>query len=107
MSQWRIPAVNPPYIADPVRAVGTYLEGRWRIRPRIFLAGRVDHLGFSEITGSAGTQSWDAPVTRIETGGGYYLQRNLVLEAVYQYNWRDGGAVRVLGTGSVQLRFWF
>ena len=107
MSQWRIPAVNPPYITDPVRAVGTYLEGRWRIRPRIFLAGRVDHLGFSEITGSAGTQSWDAPVTRVETGGGYHLQRNLVLQAVYQYNWRDGGAARTLGTGSVQLRYWF
>ena len=107
MSQWRVPAVNPPYITDPLRAVGTYLEGRWRLRPRVFLAGRVDHLGFSEITGSAGPQSWDAPVTRVEAGGGYYLQRNLVLQAVYQHNWRDGGAVGSLGTGSVQLRYWF
>jgi hypothetical protein len=107
VSEWRVPTVNSPYIADPVRAVGTYVEWRWRIRPRIFLAGRVDHLGFSEITGSAGPLSWDAPVTRIETGGGYHLQRNLVLQAVYQYNWRDGGAARVLGTGSVQLRYWF
>jgi hypothetical protein len=107
MSDWRVPTINPPHIADPVRAVGAYVEGRWRIRPRVFLAGRVDHLGFSEITGSAGPLSWDAPVTRIEAGGGYYLQRNLVLEAVFQHNWRDGGTVRTLGTGSVQLRYWF
>jgi hypothetical protein len=107
LSAWRLPAISAPFITDPVRAIGAYVEGRYRIRPRIFLAGRADHLGFSQITGSAGPVSWDAPVTRIEAGGGYYLQRNLIVEAVYQYNWRDGGLVHTLGTGSAQLRYWF
>ena len=38
-----------------------------------------------------GNRTWDAPVTRLETGVGYYIRRNLLAKGTYQHNWRDGG----------------
>ena len=38
-------------------------------------------------------RTWDAPVTRLETGAGYYIRRNLLAKGTYQHNWRDGGPV--------------
>jgi hypothetical protein len=46
-------------------------------------------------------------VTRVEIGGGYSLQRNLLLKIAYQYNIRDAGAVHNLGLVTSQLHFWF
>ena len=107
-SSWRIPAFAPPYIDAPLRAFGVDVEGRYRIRPGLSAALRVDHLGFSEVTGSRGALPWDAPVTRIEAGGGYSLQRNIVLKVAYQYNWREyTGSSRTAGMLSAQLLFWF
>ena len=37
------------------------------------------------------TAEWDAPVTRVEVGGGYSLLRNLLLKASFQHNTRQGG----------------
>ena len=34
------------------------------------------------------------PVTRLEVGGGYSIQRNLLLKLSFQHNTRDGGRVR-------------
>jgi predicted porin len=92
-----------------VSALGMWVEGRYRFTPRIFAAARVDHLGFSRISGSIWTSptTWDAPVDRIEWGGGYYLQRNLVARAVVQHNRRDGGRVRSRTFFSGQLAYWF
>ena len=39
-------------------------------------------------------RTWDAPVTRLETGAGYYIRRNLLAKGAYQHNWRDGGLSR-------------
>ena len=50
---------------------------------------------------------WEAPVTRLEGGGGVYLQRNLTLRAVVQTNWRDGGRVLNATYVSGQLSYWF
>ena len=51
--------------------------------------------------------TWDAPVSRFEVGGGYYLQRNLVARLSFQHNARDGGRVRRDGLMAAQLLFWF
>jgi len=53
-----------------------------------------------------GTRTWDAPVTRLESGAGYYIRRNLLAKGTYQYNWRDGGLVRTRGLFAAQLHFW-
>jgi hypothetical protein len=106
-SEWRVPAVGRPTIDAPLRALASYLEGRYKIRPGFYLAARVDHVGFSEVTGSEGPETWDAPVTRIEFGGGYSIQRNLLLKASYQHNTRDGGRVTTLNLVAAQIVYWF
>jgi hypothetical protein len=107
VSQWRLPSGSPPAIEGPLRALATSVEGRYKFRPGFYGAMRWDHLGFSTVRGSLGTATWDAPVTRVEGGVGYLLQRNLLLKASYQRNVRDGGRVRTLTIGATQLVYWF
>lgn len=109
-SRWALPLPLAPSNAESVSALGRWVEGRYRITPRIFVAARADRLGFSRLQGSAPGSpalAWDAPVTRIEAGAGYYLQRNLVARATVQANRRSGGRVRDRTFISAQLAYWF
>ena len=106
-SQWTLPAVSTPLIDTPLSALAAYVEGRYKIRPGLYVAARADHLGFSDVAGSSGPQSWDAPLTRVEIGAGYSLQRNLLLKIAVQHNARDGGRVTQATIPSVQLIYWF
>jgi hypothetical protein len=107
-SRWSLPLPLAPSNVRSVSSLGRWIEGRYRLTPRIFVAGRADRLGFSRIQGSApGTLPWDAPVTRIEAGAGYYLQRNLVARATVQANRRAAGRVLDRTYISAQLAYWF
>jgi hypothetical protein len=109
-SRWGLSLPLAPSNTQSVTARGNWVEGRYRISPRIFVSGRADHLGFSELQGSVpGTAPipWDAPVTRTEFGTGYYLQRNLVARATVQSNWRHAGRVFDRTFVSAQLAYWF
>jgi hypothetical protein len=110
-SRWRLPAVGLPLLPPSLGATSGYVEGSYRLSPRWYIAARGDALTFSRVTPSArfggGATTWDAPVQRVEAGGGYYLQRNLILRAVVQQNWRDGGRVRRRTFTSAQLAYWF
>lgn len=105
-SRWSLPLSLPPSNARSLSALGTWVEGKYRLTPRIFVAGRADRLGFSQLQGSQ-TLPWDAPVTRFEAGAGYYLQRNLVARATVQTNHRAGGRVTERTFVSAQLAYWF
>jgi len=109
-SRWGLPWPLAPAGAHAVSATGAWVEGRYRITPRIFVSGRADHLGFSEIHGTllqpAGAP-WDAPVKRVEGCVGYYVQRNLVLRTSVQSNWRQGGRERQRTYFAGQLAYWF
>jgi hypothetical protein len=108
VSDWRIPIVAAPELRMPLRAVSTSIEGRYKLMPGLYLAARADHIGFSDISGFVTTAPWDAPVTRIEVGGGFSIQRNLLLKVSGQYNERDGGPLERQATlAAVQLVFWF
>jgi predicted porin len=107
LSCWRLPQSDALSIDGPLRAFAFDIEGRYRIRPGLYAAIRVDRLNFSEVCGSAACLPWDAPVQRVEAGGGYSFRRNLVVKAVYQYNWRDTTVHRTLGLASAQLVVWF
>jgi len=107
VSDWRLPIVGAPEIELPLGAMSTSVEGRYKIHPGLYVAARADHLGFSEISGLLRRAAWDAPVTRVEIGGGYSLQRNLLLKLSYQHNTRVGGRVPTLNLGAAQLVFWF
>jgi hypothetical protein len=67
-SWWELPAVGTPAIADPVRSVGAYVEGRYKVAPGWTAGARVDRLAFSTLKGSVTTDTWDANVTRVEAG---------------------------------------
>jgi hypothetical protein len=116
-SRWNLPAANRPLISNPLRATGGFVESKYRLTPRYYVAARVDRLTFSRILGerqpaaTAGQWTpWDAPVNRIESGGGVYLTRHLTGRGVLQYNWREGPVQFVSKQrfyASAQLSFWF
>ena len=100
-------AYDLPTIEPRLDARGTLLEGRYKLTPRLFLAARADHLGFNTITGTIRTDTWEAPVTRWEIGGGYSVIRNVQLRTTFQHNSRDGGRVRQMTALAAQLLYWF
>jgi hypothetical protein len=108
-SRWNVPFWTGPVEKADVRALAAWVEGRYRVTPRLYLAARADRLGFSDITGPAhpNPAAWDAPVSRYELGGGYSLQRNLVVRVVAQVNRREGGRVARRTFYSTQAVWWF
>jgi hypothetical protein len=106
-SRFDLPALEAPLITDPVPALGLSLEFVYRLRPGLDAAARFDRLGFGELVGSRKTDSWDAPVTRVEGGLAYALRRGLVVKAVYQYNWRSAGPRGRNGFPALQMGWRF
>jgi hypothetical protein len=110
-SRFDLPKLNIPFIGAPLGSRGTFVEARYRLSPRYYVAARVDQLTFSKIRGErlfdGQEMPWDAPVRRIEAGGGFYLLRSLVARAVVQHNWRDAGRVRERTFVSGQVSFTF
>ena len=107
VSRWELPAVASPAIDSPLTASAVFVEGRYRLLPGLYAAARVERLDFSEVTGSSGARTWDAPVTRIELGGGYSIQRNLLLKASYQFNKRDTFRVPRSHLAAAEILLWF
>jgi hypothetical protein len=106
-SRWTLPFAALAR-RENLHALATWIEGRYRITPRIFVAARADRLGFSEIADDQGRSiSWEAPVTRLEANVGYYFQRNLLLRVALQHNDRDGGRVLKRTYVSGQMAYWF
>jgi hypothetical protein len=107
ISDWRVPVLGTPEIAAPLRAFSASVEGRYKISPGFSAAARLDHLTFSEVSGATRRDHWDAPVTRVEMGVTYSLQRNLMLKASLQHNTRTAVRTSRLLLGAGQLVFWF
>lgn len=106
-SRWNLPAIDATRIEDPLDALGAYAEVRYKLRPGLYLAARAERLGFSEIPSTAGLQTWDAPVTRVEAGAGWTPRRHVLLKASWQHNRRDGGRVRENDLVAGQVLLWF
>lgn len=106
-SRWAFPTALAPADARDLDALAAWVEGKYRVTPRIFFAARLDRLGFSQLAGSVLTIPWDAPVERVEWGVGYYVQRNVVLRATAQHNWRNAGRITRRTYLSGQLAYWF
>lgn len=104
LSEWDAPLGASP---SALRALGVMAEARYRLRPGLSLAARWDHLGFSRLQGSASSDTWDAPVTRVETAVAYSPRRNTTIKVCYQHNWRDGGRVREQSFLAGQVLWWF
>jgi hypothetical protein len=106
-SRWNVPFATPATSVD-LDALGVWIEGRYRVTPRIVLSGRADRLGFSRVHAGQNLEpTWDGDVWRVEADAGYYIQRNLVARLAVQYNDREGGRVRTRTYISGQLAYWF
>ena len=105
---WRLPSIDEPRLSRPVEAMALDVEARYKVRPGLYVAGRASRLDFSTVTGTTGRMKWDAPVSRLEIGAGYALQRNLLAKVAWQDNRRDGGVfARRLRLVAAQLAWWF
>lgn len=107
VSRWTLPPIAAPFISSPLTAFGISVEGRYRLRPGLDAAGRFDHLGFSEISGTSATMAWDAPVRRLEFGLAYSPIRRLTAKVAWQENWRDTSFTPREGLLAVQMIAWF
>ena len=107
-SRWNVPFAGTPGQIEDLAALGTWIEGRYRLTPRITVSARADRLGFSRLEASPGfTPTWDAGVTRLETTAGYALQRNFVVRVAVQHNHREAGRVHSRTYVSGQAVYWF
>jgi len=107
VSSWRLSQLDLLLSDHPLRAFSLDMESRYRIRPGLYAAIRVDRLDFSEVCGSVSCLPWDAPIRRVEIGGGYSIRRNMVVKTAYQYNRREATVRRTSGLVSAQLVVWF
>ena len=106
-SRWRLPAVDATRIEDPLDALGLFVEGRYKLRPGLYVASRVERLTMAELASGFGSRGWDAPVTRVELGAGFSPRRHVLLKTSWQHNWRDGGRVRENDLVAAQVLLWF
>ena len=106
LSGWTMP-IGVEGGAATLRAAAVSVEGRYTVAAGAYGAARVEHLGFNRLVTATETDEWEAPVTRIEVGGGYYVQRNLIAKSSLQFNRRDGGRVRSAQLLAFQLLYWF
>jgi hypothetical protein len=106
-SRWRLPAVEATRIEDPLDALGLFAEARYKLRPGVYVASRVERLTMAELASSFGPRGWDAAVTRVEIGAGWSAMRRVLLKASWQHNWRDGGRVRENDLVAAQVLLWY
>ena len=106
-STWRMPQFGALQLAEPLAAISSLIEGRYKIAPGFYVAMRGDRLDFSKVRGTAGLIEWEAQTWRFETGIGYSLTRNITFKGVWQKNGRDGGRVRKDAYFAGQVLYWF
>jgi hypothetical protein len=106
-SRFSLPAVAETRIEEPLSALGLFVEARYKLRPGLYLASRVERLAMGEIASGFGSGGWDAPVTRVELGAGWSLHRHLLVKGSWQHNRREGGRVRENHLVAGQVLLWF
>ncbi|HKW01119.1 MAG TPA: hypothetical protein VJN96_14945 [Vicinamibacterales bacterium] len=113
-AEWVHATFEVPWLVTPapdhLSTDSAFAEARYRFLARWQVAARVEHLGFSEVTGTLNNglpTSWDAPVERVEGVLGFRVLKNLEVRGGYQYDWRDGGRVRERGYPTAFLLYWF
>jgi hypothetical protein len=106
-SRWSLPPLDETRIETPQDVLGTYVEARYKLRPGLFLAGRLGQLAFRNLPGREWTRTWDANVTRVEIGAGYAIRRQVLLKGAWQLNWRSGERFPEESLVAAQVLLWF
>jgi hypothetical protein len=106
-SAWQMPQFEQLQMTEPLVAISSLIEARYKIAPGLYVAMRGDRLDFSKVRGTAGSVEWEAQTWRYEAGLGYSVTRNIILKASWQKNGRDGGRVRKDALYAGQVLYWF
>ena len=106
-SSWRLPSYASLALNEPLVAISSLIEGRYKIAPGLYVAMRGDRIDFSTVRNGTSLIEWDAQTWRFETGVGYSLTRNITFKGVWQKNGRDGGRVRKDAFFAGQVLYWF
>jgi hypothetical protein len=106
-NRWRMPFAKTRPAGADLDALAVWVEGRYKLTPRLTAGLRLDRLGFSDIPDVAPALSWDAGMRRVEASIGYAIQRNLTARVGVQRNDRDGGRIRSRTYLAGQLAYWF
>ena len=106
-SAWQLPQFESLGLSEPIVAISSLIEGRYKIMPGLYAAARGERIDFSAIRGSRGLTEWDSQTWRFETGVGYNITRNILAKGVWQKNGRDGGRVRKDAFLAGQVIYWF
>jgi hypothetical protein len=106
-STWEMPQFGTLHLDEPLLAISSLIEGRYKISPGFYVAMRGERLDFSKVRGQAGLVEWDAQTWRFETAAGYSITRNVLVKGAWQRNGRDGGRVRRDALFAGQVLYWF
>jgi hypothetical protein len=85
-----------------------YLEARYKLTPRVFLAGRWNQQFFDKVpAGAGGSQRWDRDIWRIEAAAGYRFDRHLQSKVQYSFSHQNGPLQQgeQLVAGQITLKF--
>lgn len=85
LDRWEVPNV-----AEDPRDLSYYAEGKVKLSPGLFVAGRYSGIRFNRIGDGAGPDvRWDYPVDRVQLAAGYRLSRTTEVRAEYMLNATD------------------
>ena len=88
-STWGVPFQDRE---ETLGALGYYVEGKYTIVPRLYVALRNSGLAFQKADLGGTQQRWDYNVTEWEGGIGYFVARNSVLKVIRRETRTYGGS---------------
>lgn len=77
---------------ENLNVLGYYLEGKFTVIPRLYLALRFSGLQFGHATLGNSTGPWDYDVTEWEGGAGYFAERDVLIKLVRRETRIHGGS---------------
>lgn len=78
-SEWQVPLGNED---AKLSVIGYYAESKYTLIPRLYIAGRVGGLMFSQLDFDGVKRRWDYDMFEAEAGFGYFIDRNAVVKIV-------------------------
>lgn len=88
LSRWPVPL---PAGDQNLDLFGYYVEGKYTLIPRLYIAARVSGLLFGKATLGGLKQAWDYDVAEFEGGFGYFIDRDVLLKVVRRETRTYGG----------------
>jgi hypothetical protein len=63
-AEWQMPQFGTLNLSEPLIAISSLIEGRYKIKPGLYVAMRGDRLDFSKVRGTVGPVEWEAQTWR-------------------------------------------